>query len=116
MSVVRKQYNIVMNIFTGSEKSLTITVEDPVTGEPKNLTDTSKYNSGNVKIIKPDGTVIATLPIVYLVRLEGVVEFLVPDTVTSIENAGNWFGKLQLIDDSSKIVEQQVFNFNIISC
>lgn len=114
MSTVRKSYPLVLEIFVGSQKTYLITIDDPDTNEPLDLSNESTYDTGNFKIIKPDGTLIATLSITYADRTNGVISFTVTDTITTNTNAGNWTGNVELIDDSSTIVEQQVLNFNIL--
>lgn len=115
MSLVRTQFDTLLEIFVGSEKTFFVTITDPITGEAVDLTSTTAFATGNMRIIKPDDTVITTISISYTSRSTGVISFTVPDTVTIIGNAGNWIGNVQLLDDTSTITEQQVFNFNILS-
>jgi len=114
MSTTRESFQFTFEIFVGSEKTFLVTITDPDTNEAIDLSNTNTYNSGNFRIIKPDETVITTITIAFADRLNGVVSFTVPDTVTITSNAGNWIGNVQLLDSSSTIIEQQVFGFNIL--
>lgn len=114
MSTTRIDYGTLLDIFAGTTKLFTLIVTDPVTGDPKNLSDTSVFNTGRVKIVKPDTTIIATLSITYSDRPNGEIEFTVTSADATNANAGNWVGNMELENDSAQIVEQQHFNFNII--
>ena len=114
MSVAREEYQITYEIFVGSEKLFLLTVNDPDTGDALDLSSTSNYSTGNVKIVKPDGTIITTVSIGFSNRSNGVVSFTILDTITTNTNAGNWTGNLELLDDTGTIVEQQVFGFKIL--
>jgi len=114
MSTVRTSYPLLFEIFVGSEKTFLTTITDPDTSEAVDLSNTSTFATGNFKIVKPDDTIITTISISYTSRASGVISFTVPNTVTTILNAGNWIGNVQLLDSTSKIIEQQIFNFNIL--
>lgn len=115
MSTIRTQFDATLEITVGSTKVMRIIVEDPDTGAPLSLIDTDIYNTGNVVIAKPDKTIIATIPIAYVDRPNGAVEFTVTAATTVIANAGNWKGTVQFINFSSLIIDQRVFNFNILA-
>ena len=114
MSTTRIDYGTLLEIFAGTTKLFTLIVKDPVTGLPEDLSDTAVFNTGRVKIIRPDTTIVATLSITYSDRPNGEIEFTVTSTAATNANAGNWVGNMELENDSAQIVEQQNFNFNII--
>ncbi len=114
MSTTRIDYGVVFEISAGTTKIFQFTVIDPETGDPKDLSNTTTYDTGEVKIYKPDNTVIATLTVSYTDRPNGEVQFTVTSTEATNANAGNWIGDLELSNDTPLIVEQQFFNFNIL--
>ncbi len=114
MSTTRIDYGTTLEIFAGTTKTFTLIVNDPVTGLPKDLSDTAVFDSGNVKIFKPDGTVIVTLTVTYSDRPNGEIQFTVTSATATNANAGNWIGNMELLNNGAVIVEQQLFNFNIL--
>lgn len=115
MSTRRIDYNgVTFEITAGTTKSFEITIEDPFTGEIKPLTDTTVYDSFRFKIIKPDKTVIATITGSYLDRPNGLVGWTVDDDIATNDNAGNWIGELEFLNNLSEVVDQQMINFNIL--
>lgn len=114
MSTTRIDYGTLLEIFAGTTKLFTLIIKDPVTGDPKDLSDTAVYNTGSVKIVRPDTTIVATLSVTYSDRPNGEIEFTVTSSIAKNENAGNWIGNMELVNDSALVVEQQNFNFNII--
>jgi len=115
MSTVREQFDATLEITVGTTKVMQLVIEDPETGEVVDMTDTDVFNTGNFVITKPDKTIIATISIVYVNRVGGIVEFPVDSTVTTLENAGNWIGTVQFINAISLIIDQRVINFNILA-
>lgn len=114
MSIRRIDYEVTLEIFAGTRKDFELVIEDPSTGEAKDLSDTNTYNDGNVKIVKPDGTIITTVSITYNDRPNGIVGFTIDETVATNDNAGNWIGNVELINNVPKTIDQQLFNFNIL--
>jgi len=114
MSMTRRDYGLTYNVEVGSEKPLTITVGDPNTGEPLIMTDVTQYATGQVKIVQPDGTILATVAITFDDRANGIIGFTILDTTTILANAGNWTGNLEISNDTPKITIQLQFNYNII--
>ncbi len=114
MSVRRQDFGTELEIYVDSNKTFQFTIINPSTGLAQNLTDTDVYNTGSVKIYKPDGTILITTSVTYTDRINGIVEFTIVDTESIIANAGNWIGDLELINDTSDIIDQQKFNFNIL--
>jgi len=114
MSLNRIDYGLVYNILVGSEKPFTTTINDPDTGSGLDMSDTTTYATGVVKIIQPDGTILATVAITFTDRPNGTVTWTILDTTTVLANAGNWVGNLEISSDVPKIIEQVNFNFNII--
>lgn len=114
MSTRRIDYGVTFEISAGSTKIFQFTVIDPVTGTAKNLSDTTIFATGQVKIYKPDNTIIGTLTVSYTDRVNGIIQFTVTATEATNANAGNWIGDLELSNDVPLIVEQQFFNFNIL--
>ena len=58
MSTERNDFGTSFIIFAGSTKTFTLTIKDPDTGLVFNLSNTTDFDTGEVKIIKPDGTII----------------------------------------------------------
>lgn len=114
MSTTRIDYGVTFEISAGTTKIFQLTVIDPETGNAKDLSNTSTYDTGEVKIYKPDNTIIGTLAITYIDRPNGKVQWTVTPTEASNTNAGNWIGDLELSNDTPLIIEQQFFNFNIL--
>jgi len=114
MSTTRIDYGVLFEILAGSTKIFQFTVIDPETGQAKDLTDTSTFDTGQVKIVKPDNTIITTVTVTYTDRINGIVQFTVPATDANNANAGNWIGELELSNTTPLVVEQQFFNFNIL--
>lgn len=114
MSLVRKDFGLLFEVEVGSERPLTITVKDPVSGVGLDMTDATQYDTGVVKIVKPDGTIIVSVVITFDDRDNGLIGFKILDTTTILANAGNWQGNLEILNDSSKIILQLQFNYNII--
>ncbi len=114
MSTRRTEYETNLDMYVGTTKIFTLVVKDPVTALPKDLTNTAVYNSGNVKIYKPDGTIIVTVTVTYSDRANGEIEFTIVAATAVLANAGNWIGNMELINDAAVIVEQQNFGFNIL--
>jgi len=114
MSTTRIDYGVTFEISAGTTKIFEFTVIDPETGQAKDLTDTATYATGEVKIYKPDNTIIGTLTISYTDRVNGKVQWTVTPTEASNTNAGNWIGDLELSNTTPLIIEQQFFNFNIL--
>ena len=114
MSTRRTDYGSTLDMFINSKKTFEIEVEDPSTGDPADLTDTSVYNTGNFLILKPDGEQITSVSITYEDRENGIISFEIDETVSTSSNAGNWIGKVQFVNESADIIDQQVLNFNIL--
>jgi hypothetical protein len=114
MSMNRQRFEADYDIFVGTEKTITLTVLDPDTGGGVVMTNTALYSTGNFKIVKPDGSIISTLPITYFDRNNGVINVTILDTVTVLANAGNWVGDLELINSTGKKIDQQLVGINIL--
>ena len=114
MSINRVDYGLVYDVEVDSEKELIIIVNDPNTGTGLVMGDLTQYDSGVVKIVKPDGTIISNVAITFEDRANGIVGFTIPDTDTVFANAGNWTGNLEISSDEPKIILQLKFNYNII--
>lgn len=93
---------------------MNLIIQDPETGQPLSMTDTDIFNTGKALITKPDKTKLANVVINYINRAGGEIEFTIDDTVTISANAGNWLGKVQFINSSDEIIDQNIFNFNIL--
>ncbi len=117
MSIVREQFDATLEVTVGTDKVMSLIIEDPEIGEPLPLNDTDVYNTATFRITRPDKTLIGTvLPVTYVNRPNGLVEFVVIGTNTTLpENAGNWLGTVQFINVNSKIIDQRKMNFNILA-
>jgi len=113
MSTVRKDFGTILEMNAGSTKKFTLTVNDPDTGLAVNMSDTAVYATSQFKIVKPGGTLIATVSVTYLDRTNGKVEFTILAVDATNANAGNWEGDLEFSDNSPKVIDQQQINFNI---
>lgn len=116
MSIRRQDIQPLFTVFVGTEKQLTLTVIDPDTNLAKDLVDANVYATGIAKIFKSDGTAIgANMPISYDTRVDGIVSFIVlANDHTLLANAGNWWGEVEFINTSAKIIDQQRFGIDII--
>ena len=114
MSTVRTDYGVLLEMFVGSNKTFSLTIKDPDTGLAFNMSDTTEFNTGQVKIIKPDATVITTVSITYFDRPNGIIQFTILAADAINTNAGNWKGEVELSTDVPVVFEQQAFNFNIL--
>ncbi len=115
MSLVRTQFDATLEINVDTTKVMQLVIEDPETGEPLDLSDTDIYDTGTFVIREPDKTIIATVPFLYIDRPNGLIEFAIDDTITTLENAGNWKGIVQFININTLIIDQRKINFNILS-
>lgn len=114
MSTRRIDYGTTLEIFAGTTKDFELIVENPETSQAKDLSDTDVYATGNVKIQKPDGTIIGTVSITYTTRGLGLIGFSITDSIATNTNAGNWIGNAEFINSDGDIIDQQLFNFNIL--
>jgi hypothetical protein len=114
MSVERQDYGTLLEMFVGTTKTFILTIKDPDTGLAFDMSDTAVFNTGQVKIIQPDGTIIVTVAITYTDRPNGEVEFTIVAATAINTNAGNWKGEVELSNDDPIVIEQQAFNFNIL--
>ena len=114
MSTRRKDYEATFEIHAGSEKSFELTIVDPDTGAPKDLSDGTLYDSLRIKVYKPGGNIIGTLPGSYDDRANGIILFTIPTTISTNENAGNWIGNIEFLNNGGDIIDQQFFGVNIL--
>ncbi|NIT99638.1 MAG: hypothetical protein GWN01_01440 [Nitrosopumilaceae archaeon] len=115
MSTVRSKYEISLDHFVGETKTFTLSVKDPDTGGVLDMTNTTTYDTVDVKIIKADGTSVFTLTGTISNRSNGEVQFTVDgDTEATSANAGNHIGLIEVKNTSSKVTVKQAFNFNLI--
>lgn len=123
MSLIRRiDYGTTLEISAGTTKVMELQVENPVTSDPADLTDTNIYNTGKVIILKSDGTEIGTANMTYEDRANGIISFTPDDDesggngITVETNAGNWIGKAIFINILGITIDQRRFNFNILEC
>lgn len=115
MSTEREKFVTEIKIHVDTTKTFEYTVIDSDTGVFKDLTDTSKYATGVVKIFKPDGTQIGgNRTINFTDRANGKIEFTLTPTETAAANAGNWRGELEMSNIAPVIIDQQFFNVDIL--
>ena len=112
MSTRRQNFEATFEIHAGTEKQFAIEIVDPDTGSHKDLSDSTLYSDIVVKIYRPDGTILETLPGTFEDRQTGVVLFTVPPQTN--ENAGNWIGNVEFLNNGNTIVDQQFFGINIL--
>jgi len=115
LSTNRRDFGVLFEVHVASTKTFEFTVIDPDTGTFRDLTDTNVYATALVKIVKPDGTQIASnITVSFTNRAAGIVEFTVSNTHTAAANAGNWVGELEISSITPNVIDQQFFNFNIL--
>lgn len=114
MSINREDFGVLYEVEAGSTKDIELIIQD-ADGVIQTLADTALYATGVVKIYKPDGTFIVTsAAVVFDDRPNGVIHFTINAVDNTNENAGNWIGNLEFINNTSQIIDQRKFNFNII--
>lgn len=114
MSQRYTDYGVTLEIFADTEKVFQLTIIDPETNEVQQLTNTALYSTVDVKIVKPDGSLIVTVPAIYADRPNGLVEFTITPSANMLSNAGNWIGEVEFFNTNSIKIDQQRFNFNIL--
>lgn len=116
MSTTRTNFEgRLLEIYEGGSKTFEFTIIDPETGEAQDMSDNLIFNSGTVTILKPSGDIIGTVNISFTDRLNGVVDFTIEPPISDTENVGNWIGHLEILNEVGQIIDQQNFNFNILS-
>lgn len=115
MSIRRETIQPLFTVFVGTQKNLELTVLDPDTNQAKDLVDANVYATGVAKIYKPDLTQVgADMAVTFEDRANGIVSFIVLDTDHTLPaNAGNWYGEIEFLNTSAKIVDQQHFSIDI---
>jgi len=82
LSVNREDFGVEYEVTAGTTKTLTATLIDPDTGTAQVMTDTNVFNTGIVKIYKPDGTTVgSSMNINFYDRANGLIKFTVDGTV-----------------------------------
>lgn len=117
MSLRREDHNETFEIYVNGTLTFEINMKN-ANGDTLSLSNAALYSTGVVQIIRPDGTQIGDdMTISILDRPNGRIEFIVPTTITTPENAGNWSARLVLYnnEETPQIIEQQLFNFNILA-
>jgi len=113
MIVRRTDYFSTLEITAGSNKNFQQTILDS-SNNVQDLSDTAIYTSGKFNILEGDFTLIATVDISFIERSLGLIQFFIPDTITTNENAGNWIGETVFSNELSQIISQEYSNFNIL--
>ena len=115
MSTNREIFEITYEIFAGTSKSFETTILDPDTNTPKDLSDSLLYGGTSVaRIYDPMDKQIGTdMPILFLSRENGIVQFSIPHTIATTKNAGNWKGKI-IFSNGENTIDQQTFGLNIL--
>lgn len=111
MSVVRSDFNTLIEIFKNSVKTILFTFKDE-NGEAIDMSSSIIYNSGIVTITYPDNITIGTVSVTFADRSNGIVTFPTSTTINQI--TGKWKGHMEIKNSDSTIVEQQDFNFNVM--
>lgn len=115
MSTTRTDYNALQEIFVGTTKAFAPTIIDPNTGQAKDMTDTAIYSTVIFKIYTPEYVQIGTdITGTFIERSEGLIQYVVNDTITTSENAGNWIGDIEFYNIDEDLIDQQQVNFNIL--
>lgn len=111
--VRRTSYNSTLQITAGSNKNFQSTVRDS-SNNPEDLSDSSIFTTAKFNILEGNFTLIASVEAIYFDRPNGIVEFFIPDTIATNENAGNWVGELEFINELGETIDQKYMNFNIL--
>lgn len=117
MSVNRENFEVTLEITSGTTKQFELTIINPDTGTAQDLTDTGVYNTGSVKIYKPDPSealIASGIGVSFTDRANGIITFTVNDTISASANAGNWIGEVEFSNQTPVVIDQQKFGFNII--
>ena len=116
MSTTRTNFEgRLLEIYEDGSKTFEFTIINSETGEAQDMSDDIIFNSGTVTILKPSGDTIGDTSISFTDRDNGVVDFIIEPPISDTENVGNWIGHLAILNEDSQIIEQQNFNFNILS-
>jgi len=97
--------DLVYTVKVGSRKTLTFNMKD-ANGAILDLTDTTTYSTGVLKVWKPDGTLLINGAIVFSNRAGGVVTYALGAGDAVIANSGVWVGEIELKNTSAIISEQ----------
>lgn len=115
MSTVRRDYGAVQEIYVGTTKAFTVTVIDPETGAPKDLTNATIYHTARFRILDASFREIGeVVPVTFEDRNAGTIQYVIPPSVTVSENAGNHIGNIEFLNIDDELIDQQLVNFNIL--
>lgn len=112
MIVRRVEHPETLEIVSDGKKIFRVTILD-ASNNAQDLTALNIFSTGVFKILAGDFTFIDSVPISYFDRPNGIIEFEIDESIATNENAGNWNGKIELINENGKKVAQQYLNFNI---
>lgn len=113
MSISRADFGVTFEMFVDSEKTFQLTVKD-ANGALEDITSTTTYATGRFKIVKPDLTLVADVPIVYSDRPASEIEFTITTAISILANAGNWIGEVEFVNITPVKIDEQRINFNIL--
>lgn len=113
MIVRRTDYGSTLEITVGSNKVFQTNVFDS-NNEAEDMSDENVFNTGKFNILQGDFTLITSVDLQYVNRLEGLVGFFISSSESTNENAGNWVGELEFINELGETIDQRYMNFNIL--
>ena len=94
---------------------MTSIIIDPSTSKATDMTNAAIYNTAYVDICQADGTIISSaIPALFTVRTAGASQINWTAGPYVNTQAGNWMGFLKILNSAGQIVDQQVFNLQII--
>ena len=114
MSQFMRQRDIVYEVKVGSTNALQFNIYDDTGTSLKDLSNTSTYATGKLKVWKTDGTLVIDGAITFTTRASGLVTYglATADTVTA--NAGKWEGEIELLSTDGTTITLTTDTFTFI--
>lgn len=106
--------DIVYEVKVGSTNALQFNIYDDTGTSLRNLSNTSTYNTGKLKVWKPDGTLVIDGAVTFTDRVNGLVTYGLTSTDTATTNAGKWEGEIELLSTDGTTVTLQTDTFSFI--
>lgn len=113
MSTRFRDFGVTYEQYVDTEMTHEMIVEQP-NGEVIELEE-GVYDEGTATIIKPDGTVIGgPVDITFTDRENATVIWVIDDTISTAENAGNWIVAVKFYNTLGDKINEIRANFNIL--
>jgi len=106
---------IIYTIKVGSTNALQFNIYDDTGVNLRDLSNTSTYASGTLRVWKPDGTLVINGAITFTTRASGLVTYGVSSSDSVAANAGKWYGEIQMKsnDGTTITLQTDTFSFHI---